>query len=237
MLPARPLRLAAVAGLAALLALAWSSSRARLEDDRARYVTNFLPVAHAEEACGPGVTLDRTADGRLDLSAHAVPLADVLRCLVERAGLRLEYDGPPPRQRVSVALRGDSLAGTLESLLEGLGVNYLLGRDPSGTAIERLIVFGASRASEASRGSGRPSPPGADRPGEPMPADPSPEDEAQPFGMPPEATPGVPTPSSGLPPGAEPPPAEPEELTPMTLQLGRGAGRRVAMSDIRWPHE
>jgi O-antigen ligase len=232
MLPARPLRLAAAAGFAGLLALAWSSSRARLEDDRARYVAGFLPVARAEEACGPGVTLDRTADGRFDLSVRAVPLADVLRCLVERAGLRLEYDGPPPRQPVSVALHGDSLAGTLESLLEGLGVDYLLGRDPSGTAIERLIVFGSSRTTEPPRGGGaRSSPAGAGRSGELMPAEPSPEDETQPFGMPPEAAPGVPTPFPGLPPGAEPTPVEPEELTPMTLQLGRGADGRVALGN------
>jgi len=221
----RPLRLAAVTGFAALLALAWSSSRARLEDDRGRYVEAFLPVAHAQEVCGPGLTLDRTADGRLDLSARAVPLADVLRCLVERAGLRVEYDGPPPRQAVSVALRGDSLAGTLESLLEGLGVNYLLSRDPSGTAVERLIVFGSSRATEPSGGGGPGSlPAGAGQPVEPMPAEPSPEDEAQPFGMPPGAQPGAP-----LPP--EPPPMEPEELTPMTLQPGRGADGRVAMGN------
>jgi len=240
---ARPLRLAAVAGFVTLLALAWSSSRARLEDDRARYVDAFLPVVHAQEACGPGVTLDRTADGRLDLSARAVPLADVLRCLVERAGLRVEYDGPPPRQPVSVALRGHSLAGTLESLLEGLGVNYLLGLDPSGTAVERLIVFGSSRATEPSSGGGaRSSPSGAGRPVEPMPAEPSPEDEAQPVGMPPEAPQGVPTPFSGLPPGAEPSsgvyepggepepnPIEPTELTPLTLQFGWGSGGRVAM--------
>jgi hypothetical protein len=247
---ARPLRLAAVAGFAALLALAWSASRARLEDDRARYVEAFLPVVHAQEACGPGVTVDRTADGRLELSARAVPLADVLRCLAERAGLRVEYDGPPPRQPVSAALRGHLLAGTLESLLEGLGVNYLLGLDPSGTAVERLIVFGSSRATEPSRdGGGRSSPTGADRSVEPMPAEPSPGDEAQPFGMPPAAPPGAPMPFSGLPPGAEPSPGasepggvpepspvEPGELTPMTLQFSRGSGGRVAMGGSPVPY-
>ncbi|HYO47893.1 MAG TPA: hypothetical protein VEY33_14540, partial [Gemmatimonadota bacterium] len=185
----------------------------------------------------------------LDLSARAVPLADVLRCLVEHAGLRVEYDGPPPRQLVSVALRGDSLASTLESLLEGLGVNYLLSRDPSGRGVERLIVFGASRATEPTSGRGARSSPSGGEPVEPMPAEPSPEDQAQPFGMPPEAPPGVPMPFSGLPPGAEPssgayepggapepPPVEPEELTPLTLQFNRGSGGRVAMgsSPVWW---
>ena len=244
---ARPLRLAAVAGFAALLALAWSSSRARLEDDRARYVEAFLPVAHAQEACGPGVTLDRTADGRLDLSARAVPLADVLRCLVEHAGLRVEYDGPPPRQPVSVALRGDSLAGTLESLLEGLGVNYLLSRDPSGTGVERLIVFGSSRATEPSRGGGAAV---VARGGGPVRRarcrpSPSPSDEAQPFGMPPEAAPGAPPPSPDCrrgpsPRGAarrearnrSPSRSSPQELTPLTLQYDRRPGPAVASTSV-----
>ena len=245
---ARPLRLAAAAGFAALLALAWSSSRARLEDDRARYVEAFLPVAHAQEACGPGVTLDRTADGRLDLSARAVPLADVLRCLVERAGLRVEYDGPPPRQPVSVTLRGESLASTLESLLEGLGVNYLLSRDPSGTGVERLIVFGSSRTTEPSRGGGaRSSPPGASPIAEPVtPPEPFPDDESQPFGPPPGVGPGA-SPVFPGPPGTESPaapapgenlepmpePGEAEELTPLTLQSNRRPDPVVASTRLR----
>ncbi len=247
-LPARRLRLAAAAGFAALLALAWSSSRARLEDDHARYVADFLPVAHAEEACGPGVTLDRTAEGRLDLSVRAVPLAAVLRCLVERAGLRLEYDGPPPRQPVSVTLRGDSLAGTLKSLLEGLGVNYLLGRDPSGTAVERLIVFGSSRATEPPHdGGARSSPAGAVQTAEPVtPPEPIPGGESQPFGPPPGAGPGA-YPAFPGPPGSEPSaipepggvpeplpePVDSQELTPLTLQFNRRPGLVVASTPLR----
>jgi O-antigen ligase len=242
-LAARPLRLAAAAGFAALLALAWSSSRARLGDDRDRYTAAFLPVAHAQEACGPGVTLDRTADGRLDLSARAAPLADILRCLVERTGLRVEYEGAPPRQRVSVALRGDSLAATLESRLEGLGVNYLLSRDPSGTAVDRLIVFGSSRAAEPSGGGGpRSSPAGAPPIAAPgMPTAPLPDDESQPLDSPPGASPGA-FPAFPGPPGSEPSAApvpgenpepmpeagEPQDLTPLTLQLGPPLRPRLA---------
>ena len=244
-LPARPLRLAAVAGFAALLALAWSSSRARLEDDRARYVDAFLPVAHAQEACGPGVTLDRTADGRLDLSARAVPLADVLRCLVEHAGLRVEYDGPPPRQLVSVALHGDLLAGTLESLLEGLGLNYLLVRDPSDTAVERLIVFGSSRATEPSRdGGGRSSPAGAgsvrrahagrtfSRGRGPTLRNAPRSPTGRPHALFRSAAGGRAVVRRYEPGGApEPYPVEPEELTPLTLHFNRGSGGRVAMGN------
>jgi hypothetical protein len=246
---ARPFRaarfasLGARAGLAALPALALVSSTARLREDRAAFAAAFLPAAHAQSravaSCAAGVALDRAADGRLDLSARAVPLADLLQCLVERTGLRVEYEGAPLRQPVSVALRGETLAGTLQSLLEGLGVNYLLTRDPSGA--DRLIVFGASREAEP-QGTARPSP-GSGQPEAIPPPEDVPADETQPFGVPP--APGAPgmapgmAPSFPAPPGSEPsgveaPPEEPpyvpgpEELTPLTLQFGRGPGPRVA---------
>ncbi len=177
---ARPLRLAAALSLAVLLALSWSASRTRLEADRGRHLGAFLPAAHAQ-SCAPGVTLARAPDGTLELSVRAVPLPEVLSCLVARAGLRVEYDGPPPRPSVSVTLRGESLAATLASLLEGLGVNYLLSRDPAGAAVERLIVFGTSRSTGAPGGGGAPS----------SIAEPTPDgEEAEPFGPPPAADPG-----------------------------------------------
>jgi hypothetical protein len=183
------------------------------------------------------VTLDRAADGRLELSARAVPLADLLQCLVERTGLRVEYDGPAPRQAVSVALRGEPLDRTLQSLLEGLGVNYLLTRDASGH--DRLIVFASSGAAEPSRGAGSRAPAETGRPEPAAPGEPEiHEDESQPS-FPPSAPPPQPFPPAGMPPGSEPPGAavpfeesplapEPQELTPLTLQLGRGPGSVIA---------
>lgn len=246
----RPVRLAAVAALAVALAGALSWSLRRLENDRALYLSAFLPVVHAQArsprpepagrgsearlTCGPDVTLDRKPNGRIDLVARAAPLADVLACLVEHAGLRLEYDGRPPRPAVSVALYGETLAGAVTSLLEGLGVDYLLGLDPSGTAGDRLIVFDSSRGTEPSRGRARPAA-GGGQAMPPLPVEPGAEAEdgtpsgMSPFGGPPPASGTV----LGAPgPGGEPEPVEPEELTPMTLQFGRQAGSRVARIGI-----
>ena len=246
----RPVRLAAASALGTLLVLAGSTSLSRLAQDRARYDAAFLPVALAQSspdtACGPRVSVERHSDGRLDLSARGAPLSDILRCLVERAGLQVDYDGPAPRQPVSVTLQGESLAEVLEQLLEGLGVNYLLGRDPTGTAVERLIVFGTSRA-EPSRG-GTSSPAKAVTSPEP-PDESSPEEEAPPFGAPPASSPGVtpgfpsapplaepslPEGPEGEPPGIPEPeaPPYPEELTPLTLHLGRRPGPSVARAGI-----
>jgi O-antigen ligase len=240
--PARPARAAwparlVPAALVVVVAGTAATSLRRLEGDRVPYRAAFLPVAHAAPSpgasCAPGVALDPRADGTIDLRARGVPLADVLRCLVEHTGLKIDYDGPAPRQPVSVALHEASLTRTLEALLEGLGVNYLLSRDPE-TGADRLMVFAAGRGSEPSRGGASPST-GAASSVEPAPAEPVPADETTPFGAPPPgapgemAFPGAPVVPGPPPPGdvpapeaePEPPPFEPAELTPMTLQLGR----------------
>jgi hypothetical protein len=235
---ARLVRLGAAAALVAAPALALLASAARLRQDRAAFEAALLPVAHAQSqaaaSCGAGVTLDRAADGRLELSARAVPLADLLQCLAERTGLRVEYDGPAPRQAVSVALRGEPLDRTLGSLLEGLGINYLLTRDASG--LDRLIVFGSAGAVEPARGGGTRAPAGAGRPEPAALPEPEVEEEEPPpsFPAPPQPFPPPAAPAGSEPPGAvvpfeEPPLApEPQELTPLTLQLGRRPGPVIA---------
>jgi hypothetical protein len=104
--------------------------------------------------CRAGVFLDVRPDGRIDLAARNALLPNVLDCLVERLALRLEYDGRPPPTAVSVALRGQTLAGAIVSILEGLGVNYLLGLDESQTNVDRLIVFGSSAGGDRGRPEG-----------------------------------------------------------------------------------
>jgi O-antigen ligase len=228
------LGLSPVVALVVMAAAASSSSLLRLEADGALYRAAFLPVVHAQgvpsgRECAPGLTIEHGEEGRLDLTARAVPLAEVLRCLVERAGLRLEYDGPPPRQKVSVDIQGQPLPAAIESLLEGLGVDFLLSRDPSGSSVDRLIVFGSARTPAAGNV------PTAESP----PAEPSPGETPQPVGRPAEtsagAGPAFPSrsvgpqpfpeaPEPGVEPEPAPPPPEPEELTPMTLQLGRRPG-------------
>jgi hypothetical protein len=217
-------RFAAAVGLSVALAGALSWSVRRLEDDRSLYRRAFLPVAHAQSItphtgpgaasgveCRPGVTLEARADGRIDLVTHAAPLADVLSCLAEKLRLRLEYQGRPPRQSVSVSLRGQTPAVAVASLLEGLGVDYLLGLDPSRTRVDQLVVLDSSRGPAPSPGT---SPPAL---GEGRIASPPPVGEAPDLGTdiePPGAGEGEPV----------PPPFEPAELTPMTLQLSPRPG-------------
>jgi hypothetical protein len=192
-------------------------------------------------SCAPAgaeVTV-RVAGGQVDLTATAAPVAEVLDRLARQTGMKVVYEGPAPRQLVTLSLHGRTPTEAVLDVLEGLGVNYLLTRDPSGA--DRLIVFGASREAEP-QGTARPSP-GSGQPEAIPPPEDVPADETQPFGVPP--APGAPgmapgmAPSFPAPPGSEPsgveaPPEEPpyvpgpEELTPLTLQFGRGPGPRVA---------
>ena len=61
------------------------------------------------------------------------------------------YDGAPPRQMVTLDLRGRTLVEAVVAALEGQGVNYALAMDASGTHVETLLVSGTASMS-ASRG-------------------------------------------------------------------------------------
>jgi len=182
----------------------------------------------------------RVAEGRVDLSTNAAPVADVLDRLSKQTGMKVVYEGSPPRQLVSVSLSGRTPAEAVVSLLEGLGLNYMLLGDPSGARVQTLMMGGAVPATPSARpasssSSSRPAPassPDAENAEEPEeeaePAQPNPAPtRSMPAGLPgapsnpagsvqpgsPPAlnAPGLPTP--GLP-GATFPGATPSSLPP-----------------------
>jgi hypothetical protein len=86
----------------------------------------------------------RVASNLVDIDADAVPLADVLENLAGQTGMEIVYEGPPPRQRVSLTLRGRSPAEAVQDVLEGQGLNYALIADPTGTRVQTLMIAGAA---------------------------------------------------------------------------------------------
>ena len=147
----------------------------------------------------------RVSGGHVELTATAAPLAEVLDRLARQTGMKVVYEGPAPRQLVTVSLKGRTPAEAVLSVLEGLGVNFALVADPTGARVQTLVVAGTASASAASSPSrpARSTPPASRRPFGPPPGS-SPEtvepafeeaDDEEP--LPEEAT--VP----GLPPGAE----------------------------------
>jgi hypothetical protein len=164
----------------------------------------------------------RVSGGHVDLTATAAPLADVLDRLARQTGMKVVYEGPAPRQLVTVTLHGRTPAETVLAVFEGLGINYALVADPTGASVQTLVVAGAATATASSAPStaaGRPAPrPNPRRPFGPPPgsspetvepafdeADDSEPDEADFAGLPPGAeaaeaggppTPGDPSPAN-----------------------------------------
>jgi len=160
----------------------------------------------------------RVSGGRVDLTATAAPLADVLDRLARQTGMKVVYEGAAPRQLVTLSLHGRTPTETVLSVFEGLGVNFALVADPSGSHVQTLVIAGTATASSTSSSAGRsPSPPSARRPFGPPPgaspetADPAFEEADE------EPTPGEEA-FAGLPPGAEvaDPGGAPPDPTPVS---------------------
>jgi hypothetical protein len=95
----------------------------------------LAPVARAEVDV-------RVSGERVDVSATAAPLAEVLDRLAQQTGMEIVYDGQPPQQRITLAFEGRSPAEAVQGILEGQGLNYALVSDPSGKGVQTLLLAG-----------------------------------------------------------------------------------------------
>lgn len=89
-----------------------------------------------------GVEVTATGD-RLDVTAAQAPVSEVLDGLARKTRMKVVYEGPVPRTPVTVELRGRTPAQAVLGVLEGLGLNYVLMLDVSGTEVETLMIVGA----------------------------------------------------------------------------------------------
>ena len=62
--------------------------------------------------------------------------------LARKTRMKVVYEGPVPRTPVTVELRGRTPAEAVLGVLEGLGLNYALVLDVSGTEVETLMIVG-----------------------------------------------------------------------------------------------
>jgi hypothetical protein len=181
-------------------------------------------------------------NGRVNLQATAAPLSEVLDRLAKQTGMKVTYDGSPQRVPVNLTLTDRTPAQAVLGVLDGLGLNYALRMDLTGTRVETLMIAGSTSAAPAGTA---PTPPRPVtpvlRPSEPVvepdeeaqaeedgaEADEPPDTEAQPpagvvppLGQQPPGTPGatvlpgVPNPAmQGVP---KPPPGFPSPFAPPT---------------------
>jgi hypothetical protein len=170
----------------------------------------------------------RKAGEKLDVRANGAPVSEVLDRIARETGMKVTYDGAPPRARITVTLSGVTPAQAVLAVLEGQGLNYALRMDPRAVRIETLLLVAGSGAG-ASVPAARPQPgprpidrePDVAEPEEEAPSEapaPAPE-ERRPFpfpGGPPPTGPAMPlalpTPPPVAPgaPGASPPPSTPQ---------------------------
>jgi hypothetical protein len=95
---------------------------------------------------GAAQTEVRRVGDTLDVRATAAPVAEVLDRIARETGMKVTYDGPPPRARVSVTLTGVTPAQAVLRVLEGQGLNYALRMDPRAVRVETLLMVAGSGA-------------------------------------------------------------------------------------------
>jgi hypothetical protein len=89
------------------------------------------------------VDVQSTAGGRVSVRVGSAPLSEVLDRLARQTGMKVIYDGAPPRALVRGRHVEDvTPAEAVLNVLEGLGVGYALRFDPDGVKVETLLVVG-----------------------------------------------------------------------------------------------
>lgn len=163
-----------------------------------------LAVSLASAPVGAEVSVQPKADGRIDLTARSAPLSEVLDRLARQTGMKVVYEGTTPRQLVTITLVDRSPAEAVIAVLEGLGVNFALMGDQTGTRVQTLMISGTTPASGArpaatpspARPSFQPAPPPPDSSeildeGEELPVDVAPDPAMAPGEPPPPGNPAV----------------------------------------------
>jgi hypothetical protein len=143
----------------------------------------------------------RANGDRIDVAATSAPVADILARIAQQTGMKIVYDGPQPRQILSVSLIARTPAEAVLGVLEGLGLNYALRMDRTGTSIDTLLMYGATTT--AARPAATPVPP---------------QTQPAPFTRPPFQPPGQP---GQPPPQRDEPEQEDQEPEPQNPALGQ----------------
>ena len=108
-----------------------------------------MPLLALTSPATAGIAI-RESQGKVDVAVAAAPLADVLDQLARQTGMKVVYEGPAPRQLVTVSLLGRSPAEAVTALLEGQGLNYALVLDATATRVEQLLLAGPATVATSS---------------------------------------------------------------------------------------
>lgn len=102
----------------------------------------FLALFLGFPAAGAAEVDVRVAGRHLDVKARA-PLSEIIDRIGKQAGIKVVYDGAPPRQLVATELHAVTPARAITSLLEGQNVNYAASMDRTGERVTMLMILGS----------------------------------------------------------------------------------------------
>jgi hypothetical protein len=94
----------------------------------------------------------RVSGQSVDVQAVNTPLAEILDGLARELHVKIVYEGPPPRQLLSVDLKGRTPAEAFLSIVEGQGLSYAFSMDKTGTRVESVLMAGGNNAPSANAG-------------------------------------------------------------------------------------
>jgi hypothetical protein len=173
----------------------------------------------------------RVSGPSVDILATNAPLSEVLDRLSRQTQMRVVYDGAPPRQTITLDLRGRTPVEAVTAALEGQGVNYALVMDPTGTRVETLLVSGTASTVARSAGASEDRRAFREQPPEPVMEEPEPAPEEE--GPPADTTAGASIAGQS---GKEAPaPAEAQPTAPPDAGLGGFTASPFAPTASRQP--
>jgi hypothetical protein len=95
-------------------------------------------------------------DNLVDVQATNAPLSEILDGMARELKIKIVYEGPPPKQRLTVDLKGRTPAEAFLAVVEGQGLAYAVAMDKSGTKVESLLMAGGNNAPATNAGPPRP---------------------------------------------------------------------------------
>src|SRR5512134_632785 len=78
--------------------------------------------------------------GRMRLEAKSAPLSEVLDGLARETGMKVIYEGAPPRKPITISLDRETAIEVLLEVLERSSPNYALRMDATGMRAATLVV-------------------------------------------------------------------------------------------------
>jgi hypothetical protein len=180
-------------------------------------LTAVPAAALPQTATAPPPTPAVTSPTHIEVKATGTPLPEVLERIARQTGMKVTYEGGTPRTRITTSLASVTPAQAVVSVMEGLGLNYLMGLDSTSTRVETLLVVSPGSGSKPTVAAVRGSSAMPRMPDE-MPEETEPTEEDPMAGAIMEAPPVDPTDPMGLGQGAQNPAVNPQDVRPVPNQ-------------------